>query len=465
MKQADRAEKLFAEVSAVITPTRQESEKEKAFALELVEKLEAAIRMPSARVYFVGSTARDTGLHLDKDIDLFVAFPQKFSREQIAEKTFAAANAGIPARWETHYAEHPYLAAVVGGYKVEVIPCFQIQPHEPIKSAVDRSPLHMDYLQKRLNFRQKRDVRLLKALLKRAGVYGAEVTIGGFSGLLCEYLVLNYRSLWLLLEAASQWKPPVTIDIESAWRGKELELAGKFAGSPIVMVDAIDKNRNAAAAVSGESLATLAAVAQAFTASPVKEFFFASEQKPALPAAVASAISARGTAFYAIEFPRPRGSVEDTVFPQARKILNSLCDVLKREDFPVLDSTILMDERRFWLLLELQYDKRPGVKIFSGPPVWFAKDAISFAAGHKRAVRGPYLSGERWYAEEKRSQTGAKEFLQARLKTPAGIGIGPHLDAAFKRARLHEGTKIVGEMDALELKRLDSFLHRRAFWL
>jgi tRNA nucleotidyltransferase (CCA-adding enzyme) len=465
MKASEKAEKLFAEVSVGITPTAKESAAEKAFAMELVEKLEDALRLPSARVYFIGSTARDTGLHLEKDIDLFIAFPQKYSREEIAEKTFAATRAGIPAKWETHYAEHPYLAGVVGNYKVEVIPCFQIVPHEPIKSAVDRSPLHMDYLQKRLNFRQKRDVRLLKAILKRAGVYGAEATIGGFSGLLCEYLVLNYRSLWGLLTAAAQWRPPVVIDIESAWRGKEAELAKKFEGSPLVMVDAIDRNRNAAAAVSNESLAILSAISQAFAASPSREFFTASEQKPPLPSAIATAITSRGTAFFAVELPRPRGSVEDTVFPQARKLMQSLCDVLAREEFPIMDCHLMMDERRFWLLVELPSASRPAVKVFQGPPAWFSKDSIDFAAGHKRAVRGPYLKGERWYAEEKRTPVLAKELLQLLLKTGKGLAVGGHLEAAFKRARLVEGAKIPSEMDAAELKKLDAFVRKKAAWL
>ncbi len=369
------AERLFELVSSRISPTRDEAVREKALALKLVGKLEAGLAGQGVRVYFVGSTARDTGLRGDKDIDLFAAWPQKRSRDEIVEKTIAATKKAIPSGWQMHYAEHPYLQSVVEGYKVEVIPCFQISPHEAVKSAVDRSPLHMDYLQKRLSVQQKRDVRLLKAILKTAGVYGAEASIGGFSGLLCEYLVLNYRSLWGLLEAAAGWKPPVIVDIESAWQGREEQAKEKFSPAPLILVDAIDKNRNAAAAVSAESLAVFSSIAQAFTAKPEEKFFTRDEQ-PVSKSALEKAVSSRGTALFALAIPRPKSVVEDTIVPQAAKALESLKQVLAKEDFAVFDSALVFSEKNLFLLLEFSSPSRPAVRRFLGPPAWSSKDGL-----------------------------------------------------------------------------------------
>ncbi|MEM0475751.1 MAG: nucleotidyltransferase domain-containing protein, partial [Candidatus Norongarragalinales archaeon] len=207
-----------------ISPTPSEAAAEKRFALELGEKLARAFSADGARtpvkIHFVGSAARDTGLRGDKDIDLFVSFPRSKTREEIVEKTVAVTKRAIRARWQMHYAEHPYLRAEVQDentkekFEVEVIPCFATRPHEKLKSAVDRSPLHMLYLQQRLTKKQREDVRLLKQLLKAREIYGAEARVGGFSGLLCEYLILNYRSLDGLMRAAAKWKPQVVIDLE-----------------------------------------------------------------------------------------------------------------------------------------------------------------------------------------------------------------------------------------------------------
>ena len=241
-----------------ISPTPSEAAAEKRFALALAEKLARAFAKNNARVkvHFVGSTARDTGLKGDKDVDLFVSFPRSKTREEIVAKTIAVTKRTIRTKWEMHYAEHPYLQGDVKNevdegkgkkgsgevFEVEVIPCFDTKPNEKLKSAVDRSPLHMLYLQKRLTKTQREDVRLLKQLLKAHEIYGAESRIGGFSGLLCEYLVLNYRSLDGLMRAAAQWKPPIVIDIE----GYYADAAPSFT-EPLVLIDAIDRNRNAAA--------------------------------------------------------------------------------------------------------------------------------------------------------------------------------------------------------------------------
>src|SRR3989344_6706038 len=206
-------ENIFSSVAKRISPTKEEAEKEKAFAEGIKAKLQRAFGS-RATLFFVGSTARDTGIRGDRDIDIFVAFPKEKSKDAIVRETVSTVKRVLPASWEMHYAEHPYLQGRLAGYKLEIVPCFKIEVNEGIISAVDRTPLHAQYLQKHLTEKQKRDVRVLKALLKAHGIYGAELEVGGFSGLVCEYLVLNYRSLRNLLQEASKWKPPVIVDIE-----------------------------------------------------------------------------------------------------------------------------------------------------------------------------------------------------------------------------------------------------------
>ncbi|HLC38458.1 MAG TPA: nucleotidyltransferase domain-containing protein, partial [Candidatus Norongarragalinales archaeon] len=244
-------------VLARVSPTPKEAGEEKKFALQLAVILQ---KMGGVKVSFVGSAARDTGLKGDNDIDLFVQFPASMEKEDIVEKTFSYTRKNIKANWIVRYAEHPYLQARMDSFKVEVIPCFIVEPHAGIKSAVDRSPLHMDYLQKRLSPQQRGDVRVLKQLLKNNGLYGAELAIRGFSGLVCEYLILNYRSFEGLVENASKWKPPVRIDVSGG--------SIKHFPEPFVIIDAIDRNRNAGAVVSDTNLNRFISLCQAFSKSP-----------------------------------------------------------------------------------------------------------------------------------------------------------------------------------------------------
>ncbi|MFH0713638.1 MAG: CCA tRNA nucleotidyltransferase, partial [Candidatus Micrarchaeota archaeon] len=269
-------ESLFVKIAAGVSPSKAELEEEKKFAAGIIAKL--AAKLPkTCKILFVGSAARDTGLKGDRDIDLFATFPREMNEDVIVKKTFNAAKKAVKTKWITHYAEHPYLQTTISGFKVEVIPCFQVEPHSGIKSAVDRSPLHMDYLQKKLTQRQRRDVRVMKKLLKVHEIYGAEVEVGGFSGLVCEQLMLKYGGLENLLREAAKWLPPVYIDYEGTWNAEsksgKMELLHKFPDAKLVLIDVIDRNRNAAAAVSPQSLAKFILLCRQFVKKPSESFF------------------------------------------------------------------------------------------------------------------------------------------------------------------------------------------------
>ena len=332
-------ERIFAKIAVGISPSKQELEAEKTFARSVITKLESKLPK-TCNVSFVGSAARDTGLRGDRDIDLFAAFPREMDEEVIVKKTFNAAKTAVKAKWITHYAEHPYLQTTISGFKVEVIPCFQVEPHSGIKSAVDRSPLHMQYLEKKLTQRQRRDVRVLKKLLKVHQIYGAEVEVGGFSGLVCEQLMLKYGGLENLLREAAKWTPPIYIDYEGTWNAEnksgKMELNHKFPEAKLVLIDVIDRNRNAAAAVSPQSLAKFILLARAFVKKPSESFF--NEKKISHSAIkVQQLLQSRGTTFVAVQMKKP-DVIEDILFPQLKRSEKNICRELKKLGFAVLGS-------------------------------------------------------------------------------------------------------------------------------
>jgi tRNA nucleotidyltransferase (CCA-adding enzyme) len=472
----DQLEKLFQQVSDKVSPTAKDALEEKEFALQIAGKLEARLAKQRARIFFVGSTARDTGLAGDRDIDLFACFPTSMSREQIVDKTIGATRAAVAADWQMHYAEHPYLQAHIGRFVVEVIPCFEAVAHQPIKSAVDRSPLHMDYLQKRLNLQQKRDVRVLKALLRRAGVYGAEAKIEGFSGLLCEYLILNYRSLRNLLESASKWKPPVVIDLEgqrTLEEGGPEFVAKAYPQSSLVLIDAIDKNRNAAAAVGPASLASFISISNALLAQPSMRFFIDSqlEGRTPLPAAhLEQVLQRRKTALYLLEFPVPADLVEDTLYPQLRKALRSIIEHLTLEEFNVVGSDFFAHAGNGYYLLELAHPIRPAVKRLVGPPAWMIKDSADFIASHppSEMLRGPFIEGERWVVEVPRNSIDAQSVIKDTLHAQKTVAVPSDIAGGIRRAKLFEGTNAIQalrEKGSLPSLRLEDYLFRKAYWI
>lgn len=443
-------------VSKEITPTAEEVKLDREFASKFSRDLIKALDEPGADACFVGSAARDTGIRGDRDIDLFIRFPRRHDEDYIVKKTFAAARKTVDAEWVTHYAEHPYLKAKVEGFDVEVIPCFQLEAHGELKSAVDRTPLHMDYLQKRLTKAQRRDVRLLKKMLKTADIYGAEISIEGFSGLLCEYLVLNYRSLLNLIGEASEWKPQVFVDVEGFYASTKPEF-----DAPLVLIDAIDKKRNVAAVVSEDNLAKFIALCQAFKRAPSPEFFFAPKaQKPAR-SRVEKKIKERGTALVLLTFEKP-DVIEDILIPQIRKTAGSLVKRMQMAGFQVVDHSHYCAER-CGILIELAYLNRPQLRAMQGPFVWDEASCRRFVKAHGKPLRGPFVRGSRLFVEESVRKTDALDYLAGLLSKPGSFAAGSRLVQPLKNALLLAG-KDCANVSESELPALWSYLNKKKEW-
>ncbi|UCE74498.1 MAG: nucleotidyltransferase domain-containing protein, partial [Methanomassiliicoccales archaeon] len=151
----------------------------------------------------VGSVAKGTHL-TNPDIDIFIMFPSTTSRKEL-ESHGLSIGMDVLDEYEKRYAEHPYTRGKVDGMNVEIVPCYKIEDPSQKMSAVDRTPFHTNYIIEHQKDVQKNQVRLLKQFLKGIGIYGAEAEIEGFSGYLCELLVLHYGDLKSLIANARNW--------------------------------------------------------------------------------------------------------------------------------------------------------------------------------------------------------------------------------------------------------------------
>jgi len=422
-------ERVVGTVRERVTPTPAERERLRAAVGDLIERAEAAVGdLPvEAEVLQVGSTARDTWLAGDRDIDLFVAFPADLDRPDLERYGLEVGHATLPEGRE-EYAEHPYVTGVYEGYEVDLVPCFAVADATAIRSAVDRTPFHARYLERRLDDGLAGDVRVCKQFCKATGVYGSDLRTRGFSGFLVELLVLEYGGFGPLVGAAADWHPPV-----------ELDPAGHAAASfedPLVVVDPTDPGRNVAAVTAAENVARFMHYARELLADPRVDLFERAEPDPVAPATVRDHIDRRGTTPVAVRFGAP-DVVADQLWPQLEKSLSGLAGELDRRGFDVLRTAALAEDAapdggEAALFLELAVAERPAVERHEGPPVGVREHATDFhgAYADDPAAYGPFLDGDRYVVERERDVTSAAALCESdRL---FDVALGARVESALR---------------------------------
>jgi len=416
-------ERVVADVRTAVTPDEDERTRLREVADRLLDRAERAAtdRCADADVLQVGSTARDTWISGDRDIDIFVRFPPDLDRETLETYGLEVGHATLPEGHE-EYAEHPYVKGTVEGFDVDVVPCFRLESATEIRSAVDRTPFHTRYLQERLDDGLAADVRVTKQFLTGIGVYGSDLRTRGFSGYLTELLVCEYGGFRPLLEAAADWQPPVELDPEDHGRAS-------FA-DPLVVIDPTDPERNVAAVCSPANVARFQHYARAFLDAPSTDVFEPDDPDPLSESELHAHLERRGTTPVAVRFDAPE-LVEDQLYPQLRKSLAGITQGLDDRGFDVFRATAIADGTAV-VLAELAVSERPTVERHEGPPVSVRDHAIGFYDAYvdDPDAYGPFIEGDRYVTERDREFTTARAFLESdRL---FDVGLGAHVETALE---------------------------------
>jgi len=407
--------KALATVLSAIRPTPEEAAAEMGFAEFLVAHISRNAPR-GCRVVLTGSMAKGTFLRDKRDIDIFVLFDRSVPRgslEPFIKDIMAASFPGLG--YQLSYAEHPYARFHFSGRRIDLVPAYRISRASQRISAVDRSVLHTEFVTKSLKKGRTDDVLLLKQMLRSAGLYGAEIKIAGFSGYLCELLVIRFGGFIPLIRAAAKWKPaaPVFIDIKKAHKPAEAKEAPKRFASNFIVIDPTDRDRNVAAAVSNENLRRFIALCKAFLKKPSESHFF---RKPETFESRAKRAS-RGKKLFLVSMPRP-DVVDDILWGQLYKMAGQL-EAHMKEFGPV--KTIADDSRHIVrVAVILNTDRLPEKMLVEGPPLEMEKHAEKFRRSHRGAkfIR----KGKRLYAEAKRPIAGAEDALRSFFKSFSGTG-------------------------------------------
>jgi len=432
---------VLAAALAKIKPSPAEEKEAKDLAEEVARRLRAKIPKDIS-VELVGSVAKGTALRDEGDLDIFLLFPKhKYSHSDLALVGLDYAKHALHegAKWQIGYAEHPYLKTKLYGKQVEIVPAFKIESSAELGSAADRSPLHTKYILKHITEKQKDDIRLLKKFLKRLAVYGAELKVEGFSGYLCELLILGAGSFHGLMEKASSWHEPV-IDIANA-HASEGSAREKFSFAPLIVVDPVDYGRNVAAAVSGTSLSKFIVASRSFLKNPSSEFFF--ESAPKIDAKkmkdMRKRLLGKETPHeFILRFKAPN-VVPDILWPQLRRTAKILFDRLNAAGFEVFDYNYWTDESDCCIIIfEFTVYNLPEVEKVAGPEIQYAKGVEDFIKKHRHALSGPWIGGNRIFSAKKRRFTKASQLIDYIAKHPKEFAIPTKISehiVKYKRLR------------------------------
>lgn len=416
----EKIAEVLAEALKRITPTSQDKKRVLELAKNLQRRVEVAARKAKApvEVRVEGSIAKNTWLREFPDIDIFMRVPEIVPRETFATLYLdIAKEATSEAKQVERYAEHPYLEAFFDNVRVNIVPCYRVKKGEWI-SATDRTPFHTDYVKPLLNEELCGHIRLLKQFMKGIGVYGAEIKVGGFSGYLCELLVLFYGGFLQVLEAAVEWNNNIYIDLGSHYENTESTLKRIFT-EPLVIIDPVDKGRNAASAVRKERLDEFVAASRGLLRKPAGEFFFPPKKNSFCSEELLQQMRSRGSALVFILF-RGAKTVPDILWGQLYKSQRALRKLARRYGFRVIRDDTWSDENGLnAFLIELKHRRLPHLRKHFGPPLEKKEECTVFLqkyVGSKRLLSGPQIMDGRWVVEIRREYVDIVELFEDKLE-------------------------------------------------
>jgi tRNA nucleotidyltransferase (CCA-adding enzyme) len=431
-------EALTRQILKKITPTAAEYRKVEALSTRLEKKIAEACRQQGiqAVVRVEGSVAKDTWLRENPDIDVFMRLPTSIARKNLGEVglTIAKTAAQDATKVIERFAEHPYLEIIIDEFRVDIVPCYDAKPGE-WQSATDRTPYHTDYIQKHLSSQMRGEVRLLKRFMQGVGVYGAEIKIGGFSGYLCELLILAYGSFAKTVQAFADYNKRVVIDPMNYFEGRQKELSLLFP-EPLVIVDPVDKARNVASAVQSEKLYNFIGAARAFLKKPSEAFFFPPKQAALNPADLKQQLSSRGSSMlFLVVDGIP--AVPDVLWGQLYRSKRSLRKLLELNDYKVLRDAVWSNEKtQNVFVFELEQQVLANIKKHVGPPLERPAECDSFLSKYrqnKQVIAGPYVEDGKWIVLVQRKNCDAAALLKEKLADGGkNSGVSELIAKAFK---------------------------------
>lgn len=435
IKATDSINSIISDVKARVKPDNK--------VMDVVDKvsrqIDGAIKALGIEADCVkgGSIAKGTFLKNDHDVDLFVRFSMNYddSRlsdmlERILKKVLGNANSGTKktsrdantrkGRKEVIlsrvHGSRDYFQFSIDGLDFEVIPVAHIHPSnmKAARNITDFSPMHVTWVASRIEKRPEiaDEIRVTKQFCKACKVYGAESYINGFSGHIVDILVIYYGSFISLAKKFASMqdfsiKDPLIVDPEKSLKDPLKQLnASKI--SPLILVDPVQPERNAAAALREEKLRMFSQACKDFLNRPSKDFFVI-RKETARDMVERIRSSHKGSRIVVLDVKTLDGS-KDVVGTKVLKVYEDIARQLSLKGFTIISSSWIFDfERRSATIIYAfdDVDLSDSVER-EGPPLSSKDDVENFKKKHKQTR----IKGNRIYATVARKHVTAQSLIR-----------------------------------------------------
>ncbi|HLD39720.1 MAG TPA: CCA tRNA nucleotidyltransferase [Candidatus Nanoarchaeia archaeon] len=394
-----------------IKPGKDEQKKFSTATASFLKSLNAALGKDGTAI-LGGSGAKGTWLSGNHDVDVFVLFDYKKYVDRSAELSAlleAALQKAFPKiSIERLHGSRDYFQLWYQGLMFEIVPIIKISKAEQARNITDISPLHSAWVNKNAA-KIKDEIRLLKQFCKANNLYGAESYIGGFSGYVLEILTAQYGSFEKVLKATQRWKEKDVVDPSKFYPTKELALfhinTSKLQ-SPLIVVDPVDKSRNAAAALSMEKFLLFKETAKKYLHKPAAEYFV---KEKITVASLREKYKGKGTLL--LVTVTPTEGKEDAVGAKLLKVFELLRGRLQK--FELLQSGWTWNRGEDALFYFVAKKKElPEFEIHDGPPLKLKE----FVEDFKRKKKNTFIEGGRIKAKVKVEHPQLKDFANELLK-------------------------------------------------
>ena len=398
-------------VKAMLDEVLEEIQPDKDYEKEIFERISSIIKkinhnQKQIKAILGGSGAKGTWLKTF-DADIFALFDYSKFRDKsdelsdILESILKKKFKGI-ARI---HGSRDYFQIKESKFTFEIIPILKIRKAEQAKNITDVSPLHSSWVRKHKKLIN--EMRLTKQFCQAQNAYGAESYIRGFSGYVCEVLAVYYGSFLNLAKSAAKWQDKTVVDVQKYYKGKDVFKIVNTSKliSPLIVIDPVQKDRNAAAALSSEKFSAFKRAAKEFLKNPSREFF----AKKDLYSAFLKESKNRKLIRIAA---KPLSGKADVVGSKLLKIFEFLSHQLEKNGFKAKSGWEWDKKNDAVLYFLMENKKLPKFVELEGPPLSMKDHVVNFKKSHKKT----YSRNNKIFASEKREFTMPDGLLRILIK-------------------------------------------------
>ncbi len=385
---------ILEKALAEIKPTKKEEQRMNEQTGKVISMIQK--QLPFCKVILGGSGDKGTWLRHSHDADIFVQFPNEYKDADISGIIWKKLNKKF--KLVRLHGSRDYFQTKMDDSAFEIVPIMHVRKAKDALNITDVSPLHSKWVKKHKQLRD--EIRLTKQFFKAARAYGAESYLAGFSGYVCEILTIYHGGFAKLVKNIAKWKPPVIIDAENHFKGKNIlfELNDAKRTGPLIIIDPVQADRNAAAAVSLEKFEKIIRYSKKFLASPSLSFFQIKDLD-------SLAFDPNKEEFYTVVLT-PAAGKQDVVGCKLLKCYEHILKMLREGGF-IISSSDWEWRKEAYLYFIVPRGALPETSIMKGPEITRKEHAAMFRRKHASC----YTDNGRLFAVEKRQFTRPYDLL------------------------------------------------------